>query len=257
MKENLKMMIEHEKDNWDKIFRAELEKFDSKKFSSYWWQNYYEELTDFINDMMICNGYTRVIEVGSGSGKATILLKNNFQKTLLDISSYALNYAKKLAKLFNARNVTYINGDIFSMSIKDKSFDLVWNIGVIEHYDLDNIKEIIREMIRVCSKSGIVAVGIPNFYSGPIIKAWILKKIKLIPGYKLDTEKFYNHLDIENVFRIVADESKRNIEYVKTESFGNPLIMETPSFLLKTIGKLASFILKRNKFLKLIVCKFE
>lgn len=257
MKENLKKIIEHEKDNWDKIFQTELEKFDGKKFSSYWWQNYYEELTDFMNGIMISNGYIKVIEAGSGSGKATILLKNSFQKTLLDISSCALNYAKKLAKLFKAGNVTYIEGDIFSIPINDKSFDLVWNIGVIEHYNLDNIKEIIREMIRVCNESGTVAVGIPNFYSGPIIKAWLLKKIKLIPGYKLDTEKFYNHLDIENIFRAVASESKRDMAYIKTESFGSPLIMETPSFLMKTIGKLASLIFKRNKFLKLIICKFK
>ena len=49
------------------------------------------------------------------------------------------------------------------MPFKSEEFDFVWNIGVIEHYDLKEIDLIFQEMIRVCKRNGVVAVGMPNF----------------------------------------------------------------------------------------------
>lgn len=257
MKEDLRKIAEHENSNWSRIFQAELGKNSDKKFSSFWWQNYYDELTGFIDKLIFSNSYNTVLEAGSGSGKATLLLNRKLHKTLLDISPVAIEYAKHIANKLEVENVNFVEANIFSMPFENNFFDLVWNIGVIEHYEIDNIKVIINEMVRICARSGTVAVGIPNFYSGPIIKAWLLKKLKFIPGYKLDTEKFYDPSEIENIFRIVAKELERKVVYIKTEHFGNPLIIETPVFILKTIGKPISFLFERNKFLKLIVCKFE
>lgn len=257
MKTDLEKIIKHENDNWSKIFQSELENTNDRKFSSFWWRDYYEEISNYIDEIMFKNGFNKILEAGSGSGKATILLDKSFSKTLLDISPVALKYAKYLANKFEAGNINFIEGNILSMPLKDNSFNFVWNIGVIEHYNFDSIKSIIREMIRVCSENGIVAVGIPNFYSGPILKARLLKLFKFIPGYRIDTEKFYKAKGIENLFQDISNEFRRKIVYVKTEYFGNPLIMETPKFVLKTIGKLVSRLFVRNKFLLLITCKFE
>lgn len=250
-------IIEHENAHWSKIFKAELERNDSKNFSSFWWKDYYTELTNFINQIMLKNNFKTVLEAGSGSGKATILLNKSYHKTLLDISPIALEYAKHLADKFEAKDIKFFEGDIFSMPFKDNGFDFVWNIGVIEHYEVNDIKSIIRNMIRVCNKSGVIAVGMPNFYSGPILKAWILKILKFISGYKLDTEKFYKIDEIKKIFQGVSEESGKEIASIEIEYFGNPLIMETPKFILKTVGKLASYLFRRNKFLILIVCKFK
>lgn len=257
MKNDLKKVVEHENAYWSKIFQAELKKNDDKKFSSFWWENYYDELTDCVNKMMLTNGFNTTLEAGSGSGKATILLNKNFHKTLLDISPVALEYAKYVADKFEVENINFVEGNIFSMPFKNNNFDFVWNIGVIEHYELDDIKSIIKEMVRVCGKSGIVAVGMPNFYSGPILKARLLKLLKFVPGYKLDTEKFYELSKIENLFKEVSKESGRKITHVETRYFGNPLIMETPKFILKILGGVISSLFRKNKFLMLIICRFE
>lgn len=257
MKDDLKKIIEHENANWSKIFQVELEKNSDKKFSSFWWESYYSELTNSVNKIMLTDGFNSILEAGSGSGKATLLLNKKLHKTLLDISPVALEYAKHIANKFEVENINFVEGNIFSMPFKNNNFDFVWNIGVIEHYELDDIKSIIKEMIRICSKSGIVAVGMPNFYSGPILKARLLKLLKFIPGYKLDTEKFYELSKIENIFKEVSKEFGRKITYVETRYFGNPLIMETPRFILKTIGGLISRLFRKNKFLILITCKFE
>jgi ubiquinone/menaquinone biosynthesis C-methylase UbiE len=204
MKDDIKKTIEYENTNWSKIFQAELEKKDNQKFSSFWWENYYGELTNSINKIIIKEGLNTVLEAGSGSGKSTLLLNKNLHKTLLDISPIALEYAKYISKKFEVENVKFVEGNIFSIPFKNNYFDFVWNIGVIEHYEQDDIKSIVKEMIRVCSKSGIVAVGVPNFYSGPIMKAKLLKMFKFIPGYKLDTEKFYKPSNIEEIFKQIS-----------------------------------------------------
>ncbi len=257
MRDDLKEIIEHENAIWSKIFKKELDKNSAKRFSSYWWEDYYNELTREINTLLLDNGLKRVLEAGSGSGKATLLLHKYLSKTLLDISTVALDYAGHIAKKFEVENVNFIEGDIFSMPLENNSFDFVWNIGVIEHYELSDIKLMVKEMVRVCSNAGIVAVGVPNFYSGPILKAMLLKYFKFIPGYKLDTEKFYKPYLIQDIFRDISKDSEKKIEYIEIKYFGNPLIMESPMFILKTLGRLFSRIFKKNKFLILIICKFE
>lgn len=257
MKEELQKIIEHENETWGKIFNDELRKNSKEKFSSYWWEDYYHELATFVKGLLIKKNLNNILEAGSGSGKATILLNSNFSKTLLDISPAALKYAAYLAEKFECKNVQVIEGNIFEMPFKSENFDFVWNIGVIEHYDLEKIELILQEMIRVCNRSGVVAVGMPNFYSGPIIKAWILKKIKIFPGYKLDTEKFYKINDIKNILKNISEKMGREIDDIHIEYFGNPLIMETPKSIIKSIGKPIAQIFRKNKFLILIVCKFK
>lgn len=257
MTEDVKKVVEREDENWSTIFKAQLDKKSVQKFSSFWWESYYHELTDVVNKMMVASGFSSVLEAGSGSGKATLLLNRDFNKTLLDISPTALEYAKYVAGQFEVSDVNFIQGNIFSMPFKNNAFDLVWNIGVVEHYQLNDIKSIVKEMVRVCNKSGYVAVGVPNFYSGPILKARLLKSIKFIPGYKLDTEKFYTLSQMENIFTEVSKESGKKIVSLEAKYFGNPLIMETPGFILKTVGGFVSHFFIKNRFLLLIVCKFE
>jgi len=250
-------LIEHENANWTKVFQEELKNKNDKKFSSFWWKDYYEELISYIDKIILNNSLYTILEAGSGSGKATILLDKRFKKTLLDISPAALKYAKYLSEKFDSKIEKFIVGNVFSMPFKGNNFDFVWNVGLIEHYDLKNIELIIKEMGRICSSGGIVAVGMPNFWSGPIIKAWLLKALRFFPGYKIDTEKFYKIAEIEKIFNQAGKDLGKEISYIKIEYFGNPLIMESPKFILETIGKIFSKMFRKNKFLILMVCKFK
>ncbi len=256
---SLKKVIEHEKKHWDRIFRLKLEnsRKNQKKFSSFWDEDYYSKIKSYVNSLILDYKYSKLLEAGSGSGRASIILNKNVDKTMLDISPAALQYSKHIAKLFKAQNISYVIGNIFDMPFDEKTFDFVWNLGVVEHYDIQDIRLIFSEMMRVTNKNGIVAIGIPNFYSGPILKAWILKAhfFKFISGYRLDTEYFHDNQILKNLLICAAKTEGRKVEWIESLYFGNPLPTELPRSIIKTLGKFIEFLFPKNKFLILIVCK--
>ena len=253
---------DHEKKAWDEIFKKELEKDSKEKYSSYWWEYYYKQILAETDRIFKNKNELNVLEAGSGSGKATLLSFPDSSITLLDISSKGLSMANRLAKLYNINNINYIEGNMFFMPFDNDKFDLVWNIGSIEHYDEELIFDLISEMFRVSKKNGYIAVAIPNFKSLPIKKAAFLsnskfkKLLSFIPGYRLDTEKFYKHEDIENIFKKVANSKGIILNHLKTRYIGSPLFVETPRFFIDFFSKIESIFYKR-KFLMLIIAKKE
>ncbi len=257
----LAKMIKHEDEFWSRAFKEELSKSESeqKNFSSFWWESYYDEIKTFVCARINQYDNPRILEVGSGSGKASILLGEEYRRTLLDISDSALEYAKYLAQRFNARNLNFLKGDMFFMPFADKSFDFVWNIGVAEHYDGGNIIAMITEMVRVCDNGAQIGVGIPNFNSLPILKASILrnKLFSFVPGYRLESENKYSEDQMVDYFKRGADNTNRRIKDIRIIYFGSPLFMETPKWLLLTLGRFMEMIMPKSKFLMFVICVVE
>ncbi len=259
MSQDRQKLIEEENKFWSKIFKTELNKSDENKddFSSYWWKEYYSEITEHVNCFFLDKENKSILEAGSGSGKASMLLDKRIKKTLLDISEDALKYAKHTAKKFDVNNLEYVEADIFKMPFSNKNFDFTWNIGVLEHYESKEVISILREMIRVTKNDSNVSVGIPNFKSGPIIKARILKFpiLKFIPGYRLGSELDYSKEEIIELFKKAAELENRKIKNFEINYFGNPLPMEIPKFIICSLGSILKKFFPKNKFLLFISCK--
>jgi hypothetical protein len=47
--------IQHEEETWNKIFQSELQKEKFEKFSSFWWEDYYNEITSFVINNILVN----------------------------------------------------------------------------------------------------------------------------------------------------------------------------------------------------------
>lgn len=251
-------IVEHENEHWSKIFSKEKEHIKTKLFSSYWWEEYYFEITNYINkDLKIKKG--RVVELGSGSGKATLLLRGDFSKDLFDISDKAIDFAKELNKTIKSPVVKYIIGDAFNSNLEQRNYDLVWNIGVLEHYEIDNANNFCSEMVKLTKKNGTLAIGIPNFKSLPIKKAKLLRSplLKWIPGYRLDNEIEYQQKDIEDMINLAAKNQGRNVKELEIKMFGNPLIMESPKWIIKSLGKIVDKLLPGKRFLLLVVARLD
>ena len=249
----LNEIVAQEEKFWSDAFKKELEKNEFGSFSSYWWEMYYNEIIAYIHKIVDVNN-AEILEAGSGSGKASILLSQSSKRVLLDISRSALLYAQHLSKKFNADNVEFIEGNIFNLPFEPNRFDFVWNIGVVEHYNESDAVTIIREMIRVTKNNGIVGVGVPNFSSGPIVKARILKNpyFKFISGYRLESEHNYKSDLLVGLIARACKLEGRSFDKIRIDYFGNPLPMETPRFILRIFGRLLEKIFIKNKFLLFI-----
>ena len=128
-----------------------------------------------------------LIEAGCGSADVALQISKirGDQLVLVDISSNALNLAKKNATELNLK-ASFIQCDIESLStqVKQTEDSIALNIGVIEHFkDCTNV---LREMLKVSGRYSIAIVPENSIFWKTFI--WIEFKLKLLP------EDFYTYL---------------------------------------------------------------
>lgn len=121
-------------------------------------------------------GLTRfsVIECGCGSGyiQKEIFKKYGNDAYFLDISPEALKYAKNNIKdAFDKNKHHFIEGDALDMNIiRDESFDITWNAGVIEHFHETDQRKMVAEMLRITKKNGYVLIFAPSTFGKIYLK---------------------------------------------------------------------------------------
>lgn len=256
-KNSTAVIRDEENQFWSEIFKKEITNRNDNSneyFSSYWWEEYYKSITNHVLNLLSRYSSPEVLEAGSGSGKASILLGKDVDRTFLDISKEALEYSKHLADKFECNNIKYIEGDIFNLPFKDDKFDFTWNIGVIEHYPENLVEDIMKEMIRVTRSGGLICIAFPNFNSLPIVKARILKFriFSFIKGYRLGSEKKYNKDMLLKLANNISLKSEKKIIASEVFYVGNPLFMETPKVILRCIGPIINKVFPKNRFLTMV-----
>lgn len=103
-----------------------------------------------------------ILDAGSGTGLNSLPLSaRGADLTLLDISPEALSIAKAYFEEQGLK-ASFIQGSIFELPFPDESFDIVWNTGVIEHFEPEVRKKAVQEMLRVMKSSGQLLTFNPN-----------------------------------------------------------------------------------------------
>jgi len=119
-----------------------------------------------------------VLDGGCGSGVACALLaQKGGTATGVDITRSAL----RLAKAISGEYKTYVNlalGNLTDLPFQNRTFDVVFSLGVFEHFPPQTQEEVFKEFARV-SKHRILLV-VPN-KSSPIYKAMAESEFKLVP----------------------------------------------------------------------------
>lgn len=227
---------------WDTIFSK---KIANNKSSNKRPQLYGKLLSDdtieILNEVLNNNNYISVLEAGCGSAKKTFNLAlsnpNVNQITALDISVQALNYARQITPDALKNKTKYVQGSIMNMPFRAKSFDLVWNSGVVEHYSEPEIKKIVKEMFRVTKKGGYIVIAIPNMKNIAVIKAAFLglplcrKHLKFIKGYRNTTENLYKDKTIKNILKSTLQRD------VILKYAGGTGLIGAPDFIIKSLYK--------------------
>lgn len=248
--------VKDEKKIWDRYFKEALKGEGQEHQRNYWW------LLSDLDTFKVCSKYLptdknlTILEAGCGSGGTSIelLSRHKIEKlTLFDISEYALEFAKKNTPEKFSDKVDYIQGSVLNMPFKDNCFDMVWNVGLIEHYRPEMIKTIVKEMFRVTKPGGVVIIAIPNIKSLAILKAALLGHpigkifLKFIRGYRNTTETLYPDFYIKNLIE------KISLNPVSIDYVGSPLLVSTPDVVVKNLESIK--LIKPFSFLSFFTSK--
>lgn len=95
---------------------------------------------------------SKLLEAGFGSCVLSIYLsKKGYELTSIDIDDGIIELARKHTEMMGG-SVKVEKGDIFKTGLRNKSFDVVFHQGVLEHFDPPEIIEILNEQKRVGNK---------------------------------------------------------------------------------------------------------
>lgn len=108
----------------------------------------------------------RILEPGTGTGLlAASLARRGAQMTILDVSQEALEIA---ARTFDHAELQCeaVLGSVFDLPFPAASFDVVFNTGLLEHFETERRRSALTEMLRVLSSDGVCVTFNPNARAG-------------------------------------------------------------------------------------------
>jgi glycosyltransferase involved in cell wall biosynthesis/precorrin-6B methylase 2 len=103
----------------------------------------------------------KVLEVGTGTGNFSIEIAMREAKiTGIDIEESSIKLAKRISQDFEITdNIEFLLGDGFNLTKEGfKNFDIVFNMGVLEHFEDKLIVKMLEEMAQA---GKFVVVGVP------------------------------------------------------------------------------------------------
>jgi len=140
-------------------------------------RNHWSLFNNFMKDPLF-NGGKRVLEVGCGRGSlSSYFSEAGYDCTLLDLSPDVIEIAEEIFSN-NDLSARFMVGDAYDLDLNECSFDLVFSIGVFEHFE--DIVTPIKEQIRILDKGGLFIAYIVPEYKDNIQKEyeWVNEVLK-------------------------------------------------------------------------------
>lgn len=154
-----------------------------------------------------------VLEAGCGLGRWIIpLSREGYNVTGIEIENEAVEIVKKY---YTAENLKIVQGDIFDMPFANGSFDLVISLGVLEHFEDQEVQNrAIVEHLRVLKDDGVFFVTVPYISLVRLLIhlpfKWLVSFVRLLKGKK---EYFTEYRYSRHTFRNIL--MRNNLEVVE------------------------------------------
>lgn len=112
------------------------------------------------------NPGSKLLHAGCGGGQVDEGVTQIYSITALDISPCALHQYRQNHK---SEDVTVMQGTIFSTELPAESFDGIYNLGVMEHFSIEEISAILSEFHRLLKPGGKAVLFWPPEYGSSVI----------------------------------------------------------------------------------------
>jgi SAM-dependent methyltransferase len=115
----------------------------------------------------IGNG-SRVLEIGAGGSHTLAALSARVYCAAfgLEPNQNGIAAALKFADIEKGA-VNLVRGDGFAVPFADGEFDIVYSLGLIEHFSTPECRRLVLEHKRVCKLNGYVVISVPNLINLP------------------------------------------------------------------------------------------
>ncbi len=148
---------------WETFFDNHLTMYHSLFEYAFVHWNY--NLPVFSHIQKLCPAPARVLEVGCGLGASAVYLQGfGYTVTAVDNNLSLVERARETARHFHAE-LQVEQADAFNLSVYYKQFDIVYSIGVLEHFERDITIELLREQAK-CGH--YVVLGVPSRFTSLI-----------------------------------------------------------------------------------------
>lgn len=143
----------------NKVTSFNYQKYNNRNpFAQYGIRRFLKTLHGLLKD----TGVNNILDMGCGEGFYIYYLTQNYPFGL-DITGIDYNYdALCLAKKMNP-NVKFIQGNIYNIPYKDKSFDMVLCLEVLEH--LEAVGSALAELCRVARRYCLLSIPHEPYFS--------------------------------------------------------------------------------------------
>lgn len=113
------------------------------------------------------------LELGGAPGQYLAYLhrRYGYRVSCLDYSTVGCAGTKENFRLLDIPVDVY-EADLFDESVTLPSFDIVYSLGLIEHFDSQS--SVVRQHVRFLKPGGLLVLGVPNFQG---VNGWFLSRL--------------------------------------------------------------------------------
>ena len=196
----------------------------------------------------ILGNYKKHLDVGCAGGTFVNFLDKNKISYGADISINQIKYARKE---YQTKKHKFFLIKRNTLPFKDRSFDIITNLQLMEHLSIDDNEKLLKEIRRVLKPEGKLIITTPNYFS-----PWVfLEKVVNLLGEVKYNEQHITFFNKKNMNVFLKKLKFKNI-FISTNMFFSPFLAIFSWKLPDIIQKFEdNFLNHPFRFFLFVICK--